>query len=91
MSDRIRLYLIGGCDGFDALHGQLANHTEIELVGQSEHVGQATAILAGGHLDCVVYATREPAFWWSRSRRRGNDANTRSRPAAIALRSRRSV
>lgn len=62
MNDGIRTYLIGDCDGFDALRSQLASHAEIDLVGQSEHVSQAASVLAGGHLDCVVYATREAAF-----------------------------
>ena len=62
MSDDIRLYLIGDCDGFDALRGQLAGHAEIDLVGESENVSQAASVLAGGHLDCVVYATRDAQF-----------------------------
>ena len=60
--DSIRAYLIGSCDGFDSLRQQLANHAEIELIGESDHVNQATTVLAGGHLDCVLYATRESAF-----------------------------
>ncbi|HEY3921745.1 MAG TPA: AAA family ATPase [Gaiellaceae bacterium] len=62
MSDEIRLYLIGDCDGFDALRGQLAGHAEIDLVGESDNVSQAASVLAGGHLDCVVYATRAGQF-----------------------------
>jgi pilus assembly protein CpaE len=62
MSDQIRLYLIGDCDGFASLREQLANHAEIELVGESEHVAQATSVLAGGHLDCIIHATRSSAF-----------------------------
>jgi pilus assembly protein CpaE len=62
MSDAIRIYLIGGCDGFEPLRDQLALHGEIELVGESPHVGQAAPVLAGGHLDCVVLATRGPDF-----------------------------
>ena len=63
MSDtRIRIYLIGSCDGFQPLRDQLADHPELELVGESDHVGQATAALAGGHLDCILFATRESAF-----------------------------
>lgn len=58
----IRIYLIGGCDGFDTLRDQLANHAEIELVGEAGHVSQAASVLAGGHLDCVVHATRESTF-----------------------------
>ena len=63
MSDsQIRIYLIGSCDGFGALRDQLADHPELDLVGESDHVGQATAALAGGHLDCVLFATRESTF-----------------------------
>jgi pilus assembly protein CpaE len=62
MSERIRLYLIGDCDGFEALRDQLAAHPEIDLVGEAEHVGQASAALAGGHLDCVIHATRASVF-----------------------------
>jgi pilus assembly protein CpaE len=59
---RIRIYLIGSCDGFEPLREQLAAHPELELVGESDHVGQATAVLAGGHLDCVLLATRASSF-----------------------------
>ena len=63
MSDtRIRIYLLGSCDGFQPLRDQLAAHPELELVGESEHVGQAAAVLAGGHLDCVLLATRGSAL-----------------------------
>jgi pilus assembly protein CpaE len=55
---RIRIYLIGSCDGFEPLRDQLAVNAELEVVGESDHVAQATAVLAGGHLDCVVLATR---------------------------------
>jgi len=56
---RIRIYLIGSCDGFDALREQLSIHDDLEVIGESEHVGQAAAVLAGGHLECVMLATRE--------------------------------
>jgi pilus assembly protein CpaE len=59
---RTRIYLIGSCDGFEPLRDQLAAHPELELLGESDHVAQATSILAGGHLDCVLFATREPSF-----------------------------
>jgi len=62
MSDAIRIYLTGDCDGFDALRKALAEHAEIEVVGESAQVAQATGVLAGGHLDCVLHATREAAF-----------------------------
>ena len=63
MSDtRIRIYLIGSCDGFQPLRDQLADHPELDFVGESDHVGQATAVLAGGHLDCILFATRDATF-----------------------------
>ena len=62
MSDRIRIYTIGSCDGFDSLCQQLASHPELDFVGQSDNVGQATTVLAGGHLDCILIATRETTF-----------------------------
>jgi pilus assembly protein CpaE len=58
----IRIYLIGSCDGFDALREQLSNHPELDVIGESDQVGQAAAVLAGGHLDCVMLATRESTF-----------------------------
>jgi pilus assembly protein CpaE len=62
MSDAIRVYLTGDCDGFDALREALGGHAEIALVGASEQVADAAAPLAGGHLECVVHATRESTF-----------------------------
>jgi len=59
---RIRIFLIGSCDGFHPLRDQLAAHPELELIGETDHVGQAAAVLAGGHLDCVLLATRESTF-----------------------------
>ena len=57
-----RVYFTGTCEGFAELREALAGHPEIEVVGSSEHVGQASAALAGGHLDCVVHAARTDAF-----------------------------
>jgi pilus assembly protein CpaE len=62
MSDKIRIYLTGDCDGFDALRASLVESDEVDVVGASEHVGAASAALAGGHLECVVHATRESVF-----------------------------
>jgi pilus assembly protein CpaE len=59
---RIRIYLLGSCDGFDSLREQLATHHELEFVGESDHVGQAASVLAGGHLGCILFATREATF-----------------------------
>src|SRR5437762_4313516 len=62
MSERIRIYCTGDCDGFDALQESLAAVVEIEVVGASEHVAHATSVLTGGHLDCVLHATRDGHF-----------------------------
>ena len=62
MSERIRVYLIGDCDGFSTLREQLANHDELDVIGESDQVGQATTVLSGGHLDCIIHATRDASF-----------------------------
>jgi pilus assembly protein CpaE len=62
MSDATRVYFTGDCEGFEALRSSLAENPEIEVVGESEHVAQATGVLAGGHLDCILHATRSSMF-----------------------------
>jgi len=62
MSDGIRIYLLGDCDGLESLRDQLGQHAEIDLIGQAGQVAEAAAALAGGHLDCVLLATRETSF-----------------------------
>jgi pilus assembly protein CpaE len=59
---RIRIFLIGSCDGFESLRDQLVGHPELDVVGRSDNVGQAAPVLAGGHLDCVLLATPEDTF-----------------------------
>ena len=58
----IRVYFTGDCDGFEALRSSLAESDEIDAVGACEQVQGAAAPLAGGHLDCVVHATRSKEF-----------------------------
>jgi pilus assembly protein CpaE len=58
----IRVYFTGDCDGFEALRASLAESEEIDAVGACEQVQAAAAPLAGGHLDCVVHATRANEF-----------------------------
>jgi pilus assembly protein CpaE len=60
--ERTRIYFTGGCDGFAELRDALADHPELEVVGWSEHVAQASGVLAGGHLDCVLHGTRSDTF-----------------------------
>jgi pilus assembly protein CpaE len=57
-----RVYLTGDCDGFADLAAALAANEALDVIGTSEHVAQATGALAGGHLDCVMHATRSNAF-----------------------------
>src|SRR5258705_700543 len=57
MSDAIRIYLTGSCEGFDKLAEALAQQPGIEVVGSSDHPGAASGALQGGHLDCVLHAT----------------------------------
>ncbi len=60
--ERLRIYVTGSCDGLDRLREALASHPELDFVGWSENVGEATAALAGGHLQVVVHATRETSL-----------------------------
>lgn len=62
MSDRIRIYFTGDCEGFDTLRSALGQVDEHEVVGASTNVADAAAALTGGHLACVVHATRQSAF-----------------------------
>jgi pilus assembly protein CpaE len=61
MSDGVRIYLTGDCDGFGALRAALGEHAEIDVVGESEQVPQGGPLVTG-HVDCVVHATRDGAF-----------------------------
>ena len=54
----IRVYITGSCDGLDTLRAALAEHPDLDLVGWSEHVVEAAPALQGGHLQCVLHATR---------------------------------
>ena len=68
MSDSIRIYVTGSCDGLEQLRDALSTHPELDFVGWSEHVGEATAALAGGHLQVVVHATRSTRLPGGRDR-----------------------
>ena len=62
MSDAIRIYLTGSCEGFDKLRDALTQQPGLEVVGYSEQAGAAASALAGGHLDCVVHGTGSPTL-----------------------------
>ena len=57
-----RVYLTGSCDGFDTLREALAQQPELQLVGASEQIQDGASALAGGHLDCVLHATRSSSL-----------------------------
>ena len=61
-NESIRIYVTGSCEGLDNLRDQLANHPDLDFVGWSENVAEATTALAGGHLRVVVHATRSTEF-----------------------------
>jgi pilus assembly protein CpaE len=57
-----RVYLTGSCDGFDTLREALAQQPDLQLVGASEQIQDGASALAGGHLDCVLHATRSSSL-----------------------------
>jgi pilus assembly protein CpaE len=61
-NESIRIYVTGSCEGLDNLREQLATHPDLDFVGWSENVAEATAALAGGHLQVVVHATGSASF-----------------------------
>jgi pilus assembly protein CpaE len=56
--ERLRIYVTGDCEGLATLRDALEQHPELELVGSSMEVAQASAALAGGHLDAILHGTR---------------------------------
>jgi pilus assembly protein CpaE len=61
-NESIRIYITGSCEGLENLREQLAHHPDLDFVGWSENVAEATTALAGGHLRVVVHATRSTSF-----------------------------
>jgi pilus assembly protein CpaE len=53
-----RIFVTGTCDGLQPLLEALAESDELELLGASEHIAAAAPVLAGGHLEVVLHATR---------------------------------
>jgi len=56
--ERVRIYITGSCDGLETLRHALSEHPELDLVGWSDQVAEAAAALTGGHLHCILHATR---------------------------------
>ena len=57
--DSVRIFVTGNCDGLEPLLDALNQHDDVEVVGYSEHVADAFAPLAGGHLLVVLHGTRD--------------------------------
>jgi pilus assembly protein CpaE len=62
MTERLRIYAIGTCEGLPEILETLSHHEGLELVGASTTVHEAAGPLAGGHLDVVLQATSGPHF-----------------------------
>jgi pilus assembly protein CpaE len=62
MMSAVRVFFTGDCDGFDALRASLTDTDGIDVVGANENVAAAAGTLAGGHLDCILHATRSSTF-----------------------------
>jgi pilus assembly protein CpaE len=62
MSDRLRIYAVGTCEGLPEILETLTHHDGLELIGASTSVSEAAGALAGGHLDVVLQATTGPEF-----------------------------
>jgi pilus assembly protein CpaE len=58
LRESLRVYVTGSCDGLQPLLESLAASDELELVGSSENIAAAAPVLAGGHLQAVLHATR---------------------------------
>lgn len=57
-----RIFITGACDGLDELAAALFEHPEVEVVGRQEHVANAAAALAGGHLGAILHGTRRSSL-----------------------------
>jgi Flp pilus assembly CpaE family ATPase len=62
MMSGVRVFFTGDCDGFDALSASLNDTDDIDVVGTNATVAAAAGTLAGGHLDCILHATRSSSF-----------------------------
>ena len=92
---QVRIFVTGSCEGLDELRDALEQHTEIELVGSNEGVADSAGVLAGGHLEVVLHATRSPrlpldelAAIGSTRRRRSLSSPPTPRPSSSVKRSR---
>jgi pilus assembly protein CpaE len=57
MSEPIRIFVCGSCEGSASLVEALAQQSELELVGVAPSAQESTGTLAGGHLSVILLAT----------------------------------
>jgi pilus assembly protein CpaE len=60
--EKTRIFITGNCEGLAELSDALSRHSEVELVGRSDHVREGAGPLTGGHLQAVLHATRSSAL-----------------------------
>jgi pilus assembly protein CpaE len=60
--EKARVFITGTCEGLTELSDALGRHSELELVGRSDHVREGAGALTGGHLQAVLHATRSSAL-----------------------------
>jgi pilus assembly protein CpaE len=56
--ERVRVFMTGDCEGLAELRYALERHLEIDFVGATQSLGEATTVLRGGHLGVVLHGTR---------------------------------
>ncbi len=56
--EKMRVFVTGDCEGLAELRNALERHLEIDFVGSSSSVAEASAALRGGHLGAVLHGTR---------------------------------
>jgi pilus assembly protein CpaE len=56
--EKMRVFVTGDCEGLAELRQALERHLEIDFVGSSSSVAEASSALRGGHLGAVLHGTR---------------------------------
>ena len=77
-----RIFVTGTCDGLQPLLEALAENEELELLGSNEHIAAAAPVLAGGHLQVVLHATRSSVL---ADQRAGCDPRVDTSPGHLDL------
>ena len=56
--EKVRIFVTGACEGLPELREALERHLEVDFVGSSDDVRDASSALTGGHLGVVLHGTR---------------------------------